>query len=187
MTNLVCLLEERSARAMLEIVLPRLPLPKDVYPQYIVFEGKEDLKNNIEGKLKGYLRPDSVFLIMCDKDAEECYQLKRKLKEKIPSGRKAKVIIACHELESFYLGDLQAVERGMNIPGIAKRQNKAKFRRPDESISDPSKQLSEISNGKYQKIGGSRAISSHLKLDGSNLSNSFRILLHGIRNLAANG
>ena len=43
MKNLVCFLEEPSAKEMLEGVLPRL-LPADVKFTYIVFEGKQDLK-----------------------------------------------------------------------------------------------------------------------------------------------
>jgi hypothetical protein len=39
---LVLLLEEPSARDLLEGLLPRL-LPEEVHVQYLVFEGKQDL------------------------------------------------------------------------------------------------------------------------------------------------
>ena len=42
MRELVFLLEEASAAAMLEGLLPRL-IPSDVVHRYITFEGKQDL------------------------------------------------------------------------------------------------------------------------------------------------
>lgn len=119
MATLVCFLEERSAKAMLNIILPKL-LPSRVSFQCIAFEGKADLRKNFAKKLKKHLAPDSVFLIMCDQDAMECRQLKQELQKKIPQDKRAKVRIACRELESFYLGDLEAVEQGLNVSGIAK-------------------------------------------------------------------
>ncbi len=41
MRELVFFLEERSAAAMLEGLLPKL-LPDDVVPRYVTFEGKQD-------------------------------------------------------------------------------------------------------------------------------------------------
>jgi len=49
MTQLVFFLEEPSAKAMLEGLLPRL-LPESVYCRYVVFEVKQDLeKQMVEG------------------------------------------------------------------------------------------------------------------------------------------
>ena len=45
MSTLLCLLEERSAEAMLKIVLPKV-LPEDVQVIFTVFEGKQDLEKN---------------------------------------------------------------------------------------------------------------------------------------------
>jgi hypothetical protein len=59
--NLVCFIEEKSAREMLEGILPRL-FPESVYVQYIVFEGKQDLRKNTLKRLRYWNTPDSTFL-----------------------------------------------------------------------------------------------------------------------------
>ena len=46
MSELVFMLEEQSARAMLEGLLPKL-LPAEVTPRYVVFEGKQDLEKQL--------------------------------------------------------------------------------------------------------------------------------------------
>ncbi len=54
MSTLVCLLEEPSAREMLQGVLPRiLPIGWDV--RYTVFQGKQDMEKNLVIKLRGCL------------------------------------------------------------------------------------------------------------------------------------
>ncbi|OQY60009.1 MAG: hypothetical protein B6245_03640 [Desulfobacteraceae bacterium 4572_88] len=185
MIYLVCLLEEPSAQEMLKGVLPRI-LPEDVYVQYVVFEGKQDLEKQIEHRLRGWQKPESVFLIMRDQDSGDCMAVKQNLLNKVmASGRQDATIIriACHELESFYLGDLEAVETGLAISGLGKRQKKKKYKFPD-SLSNAAEELFKITGKRYQKVAGSRAIGPHLKTNGSNQSNSFNVLLDGIKKLA---
>jgi hypothetical protein len=180
--RLVCLLEEPSARAMLEGVLPRL-LGDGVTVQYVVFEGKQDMEKQIARKLRKWRIPDSVFLVMRDQDASNCETVKKNLKNLCQEAGKpeALVRIACRELESFYFGDLPAVEKALrtNLPK-AKRE-KAQYRVPDNIVC-PSRELRELTGGKYQKIGGSREIGKILSLDG-NSSHSFRVLLSGIKKI----
>ena len=185
MRYLVCLLEEPSAQEMLKGILPRI-LPEDVDVQYVVFEGKQDLEKQAERRLRHWQKPDSVFLIMRDQDAGDCMDIKQNLLSKVmASGRQEVTIIrvACHELESFYLGDLNAVENGLAISGLARRQKRRKYRGPD-SLSNAADELFKLTNKRYQKVAGSRAIGPHLKTDGSNQSHSFNVLLDGIRKLA---
>lgn len=58
---------------------------------------------------------DAHFIVMRDQDSGDCYQIKdRLLNLSREAGRpNALVRIACKELESFYLGDLNAVEQGL--------------------------------------------------------------------------
>lgn len=185
MSFLVCFLEEPSAKEMLKGVLPRI-LPEDVYIQYVVFEGKQDLEKQIERRLRHWQKPDSVFLIMRDQDSGDCMAIKQNLLKKvIASGRQnvTMIRIACHELESFYLGDLEAVEIGLAINGLGKRQQKRKYRFPD-SLSNAAGDLSKLTDKRYQKVAGSRAIGPYLKTDGSSQSHSFNVLLDGIGKLA---
>jgi len=183
-TNLVFLLEEPSAKEMLKGILSRF-IDDGVTVKYIVFEGKQDLEKNLEKRLKFWQLPNSGFLVMRDKDSGDCLFIKNNLKDKIEKSGKVKnsvIRIACHELESFYLGDLSAVEKGLKIKGLAKLQSKSKFREPDK-LSNPAEELYKVTKKKYQKVAGSRAIAPHLKIDGTNKSYSFNILLQGIKKL----
>ena len=183
MKNLICLLEEPSAKEMLKTVIPRI-VP-DVSVQYIVFEGKQDLEKHLEKKLKHYRMPNSRFLVMRDQDSGECEPIKHGLSDKVQASGKHDVTtirIACRELESFYLGDLEAVEKGLQMNGLAKLQSKAKYRTPD-NLANAAEELSKLTRNQYQKIAGSRNISPHLKVDGSSTSHSFNILLDGIKKL----
>ena len=184
MKQLVCLLEEPAAEAMLKVVC-RSILPAEVQTRYIVFEGKQDMDKQLEKKLKHWNAPDSVFLVMRDQDSSDCLTIKQSLKHKVVAAGKidkAVIRIACHELESFYLGDLEAVEQGIGLRGLSSMQGKSRFREPD-SIANAAQVLKKLTKSKYQKISGSRAIASFLKLDGANRSHSFNVLLSGIKKL----
>lgn len=184
MTTLVFLLEESSARAMLEGILPHL-LPPDVTSRFLVFEGKQDLDKRLERRVRGWRTPDTFFIVIRDKDSGDCRNIKKGLCDKLANADRPNslVRIACHELESFYLGDLAAVEAGLNCQGVSKLQEKSKYRIPD-AISNPAAELAKLA-ADYQKVAGSRAIAPHLKLDGSNRSHSFNVLVDGLRRIVA--
>jgi hypothetical protein len=182
--QLVCFTEEPSAKTMLEIILPKL-IPS-IETTVINFEGKQDLEKNIENKLRLWQTPDTVFLVTRDQDSGDCQVIKERLLQKVINSGKENVSlirIACHELESFYLGDLLAVERGMNIANLSKKQKKKKFRTPD-TIVGAKEELQKIAKT-YQSVSGSRNISKYLKLDGNNKSTSFNFLISGIKKLCS--
>ncbi len=184
MKTLVCLLEEPSAKEMLEGVLLRMPLHA-IRIKYLVFEGKQDLEKHITQRIKGWGVPNSVFLIMRDQDSGDCINIKNDLATRVTESNKQNktiIRIACRELESFYLGDLSAVEQGLGITGIARQQNKQKYRAPD-NLANASKELERLSKNQYQKISGSRSIAPHLNIDGGNKSHSFNVLLAGIKTI----
>lgn len=182
MKSIVFFLEEPSAREMLEGLLPRI-LPADARIHYLVFRGKQDLEKNLVRRLRGWQLPDSVFVVMRDQDSGSCHAVKQKLADLCQQSGKDDVLIrvACHELESFYLGDLSAVEKGLGIKGIAAKQNNRKFRNPD-NLGNPSEEIGRLTGGEYQKVAGSRAIGQHLD-PMRNRSHSFNVLLSGIRRL----
>lgn len=179
---MVFLLEELSARVLIEGIWPRLLRGAvAVSPRYIVFEGKQDLERQLERKLKGYLNPGARFIVMRDQDASDCLTVKNGLLTRC-EGMDAnwiRVRIACRELETFYLGDLRAVETGLGLPGLSRRQNEARFRDPD-AIKAPSEELARLTRDQYQKIAGSRRIAPYLDL-AANRSRSFHQLLGAIR------
>lgn len=182
--TLVFLLEELSAKEMLLGVLDRV-LPPTITPEFMVFSGKQDLEKCLVRRMRGWQKPGSAFVILRDQDAGECAAIKQKLTALCQQTGKPLFLvrIACHELESFYLGDLQAVEKGLELGGIAKQQKHSKFRAPD-GLGNPSEELAKLTEGVYQKVSGSRAIGPYLDLTG-NCSNSFNVLLAGIRQLVS--
>lgn len=184
MKELVFLLEEESAKAMLESLLPRV-LSTDIIPRLIPFEGKQDLEKHIVKRLRGYVNPHARFIVMRDQDSTpDCRVLKDVLLEKCEQAGKqavALVRIACRELESFYLADLAAVEVAFGMHGLAKRQGNIKFRNPDY-LGSPSKELATLTKKGYQKVSGSRVIGQHLNVDNER-STSFKNLIAGIRRM----
>lgn len=182
MRTLVFFLEEPSAKEMLNGVLSRI-LPEDICPLYIVFQGKQDLEKNLKLKLRAWRLPNCSFIVMRDQDSGDCKQIKDGLAATCEQAGKKDVLIriACHELESFYLGDLAAVEKGLDLKGIERRKEQKKFRDPD-LLANPSEEMFKLTNNIYDKVSGSRAISPHLNLE-SNSSKSFNTLITGIKNL----
>jgi hypothetical protein len=182
MKHLVFMLEEPSAREMLEGLVPRF-LPEGIKLRCIVFEGKQDLEKQLVRKLRGWRVPDTRFVVIRDQDGADCKAVKDRLRvlcDEAGHGD-ALVRVACRELESFYLGDLAAVESGLNLTGLRRLQGKKKYRAPDR-LGNPVHELRQLTNNKYQKLAGSRSIAPHLSLD-DNCSRSFQILLTGIRRL----
>ena len=116
MRTLVVFTEEMSTKVMLESLLPRL-LPSAIHIQCVAFEGKQDLEKQLPIKLKGWRTPDTYFVILRDQDSGNCYDIKRNLKSICDAVNKLDVLIriACRELESWYFGDLAAVETGLEI------------------------------------------------------------------------
>lgn len=179
--EIVFLLEEESTKVMLEGVLPKL-LTVSIPVRYITFDGKQDLEKHIIKKLRGYINPDAIFIILRDQDDSDCIQVKKKLMQKcIEANRPNAVVrIVCKELESWYLADLKAVEKAYLKNGISELQNKKKFRCPD-SLSKPSNELKKIVP-EYQKVNGSRRIAKFMDID-NNRSKSFYHLIKAINKI----
>ncbi|SDB40266.1 protein of unknown function [Desulfonatronum thiosulfatophilum] len=183
MKELVFLVEEASAKAMLESLLPRL-LPQGILHRCIAFDGKQDLEQQLVRRIRGYLNPQARFIVLRDQDSSpDCTVVKAQLQQLVfESGKSALVRIACRELESFYLADLVAVGQALGLFSLHKEQNRSKFRAPDY-LGSPSKELARLTKYTYQKVGGSRDIGRYLDIDNTR-SPSFKNLIRGIRRLA---
>ena len=184
MKELVCLLEEASAKALLENLLPRL-LSQQVHFRLIPFEGKQDLEKQLVRRIRAYQNRSTRFIVLRDLDSHpDCRALKQRLLDLCQQTGKAEnclVRLACQELETFYLADLTAVEHALLIPGLSKKQSSRKFRAPD-ALSNPSHELKQLTQHVYEKVAGSRAMGQHIDLDNTR-SSSFRNLIEGIRRL----
>jgi hypothetical protein len=183
MPEFVFLLEEASMQEMLKGLLPRI-LPPDILVKYVKFQGKQDLEKKLPGKLQKYLKPDAKFIILRDQDSGDCIAIKKRLKVICDQSNKpdALVRIVCRELESWFLGDLAAIEAGLSLTGLAQRQSKKKYRDPD-SYNNAKQILVELTNGQYRETSSSRAIGPHLNPE-KNTSHSFRVFITGVKKLA---
>ena len=182
MKRLVIFTEEESAKALLNQLLPRL-LPRGVTYHCIAFEGKQDLEKQLPIKLRGWRHPNTQFLIMRDQDLGDCKSIKKDLQCICRKAGKPNILIriVCRELESWFLADLAAVEAALDLPGLAKQQDKAQYRKPDR-LPVPSKELRKITRERYQKVSGSRAIGNYLDLENTR-STSFRHFVLGVRRM----
>lgn len=184
MRELVFLVEERSAKAMLESLLPRL-LSEHVTPRVIPFEGKQHLQKQLMRTIRGFVNPYARFIVIQDQDSfPDCRDLKNRLLDLCNQSGRAKeclVRIACKELETYYLADLQAVEHALEVKGLVAKQQTEKFRMPDR-VGSPSKELRVLTRDRYEKVAGSRKIGQSLRIDNER-SPSFRNLIAGIRRM----
>ena len=176
-------LEERSAEEMLKGLLPKI-LPENIKFSFHVFEGKPDLMKNIYTYLKDWKKSNTKFVIILDQDNDDCMEIKERLLKICNKARKPETLIriVCQELESFYLGDLKAVEQAMDLKNLSRHQNK--FRNPDQ-LKKPSRRFKNLTHDEYQKISSSRAIGLLLNPE-KNHSKSFINLVQGVQKLTGN-
>ena len=166
MRELVFLVEGEAEKYFLTAFLPRL-LSEEISYRIIPFQGKQDLEKRMSHRIRAYQNTTARFVVLRDQDSHpDCIQLKRGLLERCAdTGRQAHCLIriACTELETFYLADLAAVARALNIQGLEKHQEKRKFRTPDD-LGSPSRELRALTGNRYEKRAGSSAIGQHLAL-----------------------
>ena len=181
MKTLVFLLEEPSAKDLLEGLLPRL-LPADVVVRYLVFDGKQDLERQLARKLRGWLAPDSLFVVLRDQDAAECSNVKAKLIALVKESGRSEVLIriACRDLESWVIGDWEAVGAAFDQAELRLQANKAIYREPDR-LTNPVMDLRKFLP-QYQKRDGARRVGLLLE-PARNQSPSFQAFCSGLRRL----
>lgn len=169
-------------REVLEVFLPQL-LSQQVEFQLITHKGKQHLEKSISHRLREWQKPNTHFVVVRDQNSSDCVKLKQRLKDLCQQAGKPDTLIriVCHELESWFLGDLAAVEKAFQITGLTKQQNTQKFRNPDR-LANASEELTKLVKG-YEKRLGARAIAPHLDLT-NNRSQSFQAFISGVQKLA---
>lgn len=177
--KLVFMLEERSMKELLDGILPAI-LPDGVSFQTIPHEGKSDLEKSLPIKLRAWNEPNVAFVVVHDQDSNNCIALKRHLTELCSGfGRRVLIRIPCHELESWYWGDLKAVSEayGKDLTGLGQKKS---YREPDR-IENPKRELKRFIPEMGQ-IDGARRIAKHMSIS-ANTSYSFRVFIDGILRL----
>lgn len=200
--HFVVLVEESSAEAALEELLPKILDPEHSF-EIIVHQGKTDLMKKLPGKLRAYrtwVPPDWRFVVLVDQDRDDCRILKARLEEIArragfaTRGASAKdgsfqVLnrIVIEELEAWFFGDVRALRRA--FPGIsATLDQKARYRDPDAIASTWEALELELQRAGHfaaglAKIKAARSIARFMDVE-RNRSRSFVVFRDGIKAMA---
>jgi hypothetical protein len=178
MTQMVFLLEEPSMKALLDGFLPKV-VPQSIEVITIPHEGKSDLERSIPRKLRAWRMPQAHFFIVRDQDAADCRLVKKELLKLTRGAGRAHVCvrIACRELESWILGDTEALAQVFQKPALRKLAVKELLRNPD-ALGSPAQELKKLVP-EYQKVSGARAIGPRLDAKRSS-SESFRAFVSAV-------
>jgi len=182
--------EEASFKLMTDYIVPQL-LPEGVNFRVYTHQGKQDLEKALESTVPRISRmPGSHILITRDKDTADCRHLKNKLLKLIEEKCQCPYLvrIICHELECWYLGDLQAIKAAYPRFAPDKHINSSVFRNVDNIQNAPEKILNivpELNKREYlPKLEFSRKVAAHLSVK-RNTSTSFRHFVSAVKRLTA--
>ena len=177
---IILLAEEQSMGECLKFIIPQLWPDSQEGENWLVlsFQGKSDLKKSIPNRMRGWNYGNPHFIILQDKDSGDCVTIKQELYSiSHQCGRPFHVRIVCQELESWLLGDLEAIRQAYPQKKI---QNKAKFRNPD-NLGNASQELERLINTKA-KVQRAGRISQHFDLT-KNKSKSFNVFIRTLKQL----
>jgi hypothetical protein len=181
MTDIVVLAEEPSGRIVAECLAQKLGLGERTL--CLEHQGKGDLERSFPRKIGSWRSPLLPrFVVMRDNDGADCLALKRYLIGLVPNGavERVKIRIVVQELESWYIGDLDAVRDAgwVSDNAVARHRGKAGLRIPDEIRHAKQTFKSKIVSG--GQIALARSIGPHLSLI-ANRSRSFHAFIGALR------
>ena len=180
--------EEPSLKIVLESILPKI-VPQTVYYQIYSHQGKQDLEIALRKTLPTISKiPGSRVLVTRDQDSADCKDVKKHLIDLIELNCSCqfKIRIVCRELESWYLGDMSAIEKAYPRFTASNHINKSEFRNVDK-IQSPNRALLKIipeySAREYlPKLETAENISQHLDLE-NNKSDSYKHTINAVLSL----
>ena len=204
MRHIEFLVEEESCAEALKVLIPRL-VGATISFDLHVFQGKADLLNSLEARLKGYakwLPNDYRIVVLVDCDGDNCRALKKQLEEAaLAAGMQTKASaggegqyqvltrIAIEELEAWFFGDVKAMKAAYpRVP--ATLAEKRGFRDPDAIAGGTWEKLERVlkAAGYYRagmpKIEVARNVSRHMD-PARNQSRSFQVFCRGLKELVA--
>jgi hypothetical protein len=202
LSHIEVLVEEASMEMALRELIPKLIGP--VGSAFQRFQGKQALFRQMPERLRSLrrmLRPDSLVLVVVDRDRDDCMQLKLRLEQEAAMaglatrssrirGRVAVVNrIVVEELEAWYFGDWSAVTAAhprlsAGIPG------RAQYRDPDAIAGGTWEAFERVLQqggyfqGGLRKIEAAQAIAPHMD-PARNSSRSFQVFRDALLEVAA--
>jgi hypothetical protein len=179
--------EEESAKKVFDIILPKLfpGLDFRVYKH----QGKQDLENALRKTLPVLCKsPYNRILITRDQNSSDCRLVKQCLKDLIKLNCISPVMIRiiCRELESWFLGDLNALKLAFPRFSPEYYVNKRTFKKVD-LLHNPDQHLLKIIpelKGKkfFPKVEMAEKLTPLLNIEQNN-SISFTNTINGLRKL----
>lgn len=185
MARIEILVEEPSAETCLREILPQIVPEGWVIDQnYFIrkHQGKSDLQKSIPSKVRVYSNwhEPIAIIILHDQDSTDCVNLKDKIRGLCnTTSCRILIRIVCRELESWYLGDMDAIERAYPKFKADAHKNKSKFRVPDTLNA---KYELKLILPEYREISSSHSISSQLRFE-DNKSESFHQFISGAKKI----
>jgi hypothetical protein len=182
--RVIILAEEESMEAFLRAILPvAFPFHSENVDWLLIrHRGKSDLEASIPRKIKAWSEPQVRFLIARDNDGGDCRQLKSRIASLVPAPLAPPFLvrIVCQELESWLLGDAEALATA--YPSARRHPSYRKWTNlnPDE-LSNASDLLHQLT-GTRVKVSRATAIARHTDPT-RNRSRSFQVFLEGLGNL----
>jgi hypothetical protein len=186
------LVEEPSAQAALDILMPKLLGPDHTCKTHN-FRDKQTLLRELPKRLKGYkpwLQPEWRIVVLVDEDREDCLELKTRLRQAAREAGLAEVVlnrIIVEELEAWWFGDVEALRAV--YPRLPKTLGKHRpYRDPDAIKGGTWEALDrELQKAGYKeglvKTEAAEKIAAHLDPE-RNRSRSFQVFRDGVRWLA---
>ena len=206
MRTLEVLVEEPSAEAALDIILPKIIGDRAAYELH-AFGGLAALKRHLPARLRAYRSrirggEDLKVVVLIDEDRDErgCAVRKRELEEMaIRAGLATKsqprndgtfhVVnrLAIEELEAWFFGDLNALREAFPDVSASIYKRRA-YRDPDAIAGGTAESLHRVLRraGYYPgiqflpKLEVARKVSQHMEV-GSNRSRSFQVFRQGVQ------
>ncbi len=162
---------DATIRSLLAQAFPRM-LEKEHWVS-VKHQGKSNLEQSFPRKLRAWCEPGAQFLILRDNDGGNCVALKERLLSMVPPMEApVSIRIVCQELESWFLGDLEAVSRA--YPTVTRHRSfQSLGKRDPDSLTNAAQLLTELT-GTQAKVERAKNIACHLQ-PSRNRSRSFQV------------
>lgn len=169
--------EEPSIVPLIDKVLNEIA--PDIRYRIYTHQGKQDLEKALPKTIPSVSQvPNARIIVIRDQDSSDCIELKSDLERLINHNCHCPYLIriACKELESWFLGDLQAIKKAFPRFKPESYINKSLFRDVDRIVNPSDKLFDIISASTGEIVVSKRILSSRISpyLDiERNRSNSF--------------
>lgn len=181
--RIIFMTEERSMKAALCKILPKLAPEFREHEHWIILshEGKADLEKSFPRKVKQWHEPGAQFVILRDNDGGDCRALKRRLLSMLPENAGSCLVrIVCQELESWLIGDADALAAA--YPEAGKRDALKRLAKREPDLFTNASELIQQFTGTVAKALRAEQVAIHME-PARNRSTSFQVFLRGVEEL----